>query len=113
MSDATVHVSYLELTQTPAPIRAHVGEEHIARERLSASEYLDLYSRIGAPLRWDQRLKMPRSELIHLLESERSRIYVLRDHRSGHPEIQLPRDRPKAALSAEDLRTGADRCCRR
>ena len=79
MNDTTVRVSYLELTQTPAPIQVRLGEERISRERLPLSEYLDLYRRVGQPLRWDQRLKMPRSELSLLLESERSQIYILRD----------------------------------
>lgn len=74
-----VRVSYLELVQKPAPIGPHPGRASISAERLAASEYLDLYRRIGGPLRWDQRLKMPRSELILLLESELSQIYVLRD----------------------------------
>ena len=80
MSDATVRVSYLELTQSPAPIGACLREAHICRERLSISEYLDLYRRIGEPFRWDQRLRMPRADLIRLLESERSATYVLRDN---------------------------------
>jgi hypothetical protein len=79
MSDTTVRVTYLELTRTPAPIRARPREERISAEKLSVSEYLELYCRVGEALRWDQRLRMPRSELIRLLESERSRIYVLRD----------------------------------
>jgi GNAT superfamily N-acetyltransferase len=72
-------VSYLELTQNPTPIRAHLGKERVSRETVSTSEYLDLYRRVGAPLRWDQRLRMPSSELTALLASECSRIYVLRD----------------------------------
>lgn len=79
MSDTTVRVTYLELTQTPAPIPAQPGKERIAAEKLPISEYLELYCRVGEPLRWDQRLRMPRSELIRLLDSQRSRIYVLRD----------------------------------
>lgn len=76
-----VRVSYLELTETPAPPAIRLGEERISREKPAVDEYLDLYSRVGQPLRWDQRLKMPRSELAALLGSERSRIYVVRD---GH-----------------------------
>jgi GNAT superfamily N-acetyltransferase len=79
MNDSNVRVSYLELTRRPAPIRAHAGDERISRENPSIGEYLDLYGRIGEPLRWDQRFKMPRSELLRLLESERSAIYLLRD----------------------------------
>lgn len=83
MNDGMVRVSYLELTQAPAPTRIRLGAERVSRERLLPSEYLDLYGRVGQPLRWDQRLKMPRSELSLLLESEVSQIYILRD---GHDQ---------------------------
>lgn len=76
-----VRVSYLELMQTPAPIQDHLGEERICRGNLPVDEYLDLYCRVGQPLGWDQRLRMPRSELTLLLDSDRSQIYVLRDGR--------------------------------
>lgn len=76
---ATLHVSYLELTEPPASIPTRLGEERIAREKLGVAEYLDLYRRVGEAVRWDQRLKMPRSQLTDLLASERSQIYVLRD----------------------------------
>lgn len=75
----TVRVSYFELTERPAPVAPRPGDERISRERLPVSEYLDLYRRVGEPVRWDQRLKMPRSELDRLLESERSQLYILRD----------------------------------
>ena len=78
-----VRVSYLELTQSPAPVPIRLAAERISRERLSVDEYLELYSRVGQPLRWDQRRKMPRSELNLLLDSERSQFYILRD---GHDE---------------------------
>jgi ribosomal protein S18 acetylase RimI-like enzyme len=81
MNETTVHVRYLELTRPPPPIQLHRGDERILRERLPVGEYLDLYRCMGGPLRWDQRLNMPRPELTRLLESEHSRIYILRD---GH-----------------------------
>lgn len=81
MSDPTVRVSYLELTESPAPFRARLGQERVSRERLSVDEYLDLYARVGEPQRWDQRIRMAREELIRLLESQHSQIYVLRDSR--------------------------------
>ena len=77
--DTTVRVSYLELTTAPAPVPARAGEECVCLEKLGIEEYLELYVRVGEPLRWDQRLKMPRADLIRLLESERSQLYVLRD----------------------------------
>lgn len=79
MNPKTVRVSYLELTQVPKAIPSHFGTERISLEKLRVGEYLDLYERIGVPFRWDQRLRMLRSELIRLLASERSRIHVLRD----------------------------------
>lgn len=81
MSDSVVHVRYLELTRAPAPVRAHLGQERIGLEKPSLTEYLDLYRRVGGPVRWDQRLRMPPRELIRLLESERSRLYILRSDR--------------------------------
>lgn len=99
MNETTVRVSYLELIQSPGPIRTHLGDERVSQERLCVDEYLGLYRRVGKPLRWDQRLKMTRSELIRLLESDRSQIYVLRDCRGealgfceferSLPEIEL------------------------
>lgn len=79
MGSTIVRVNYLELIQAPDAIPAHRGAERISREKLSVSEYLDLYRRVGETLRWDQRLGMPREELTRLLESQRSQIYVLRD----------------------------------
>ncbi|MBV8855019.1 MAG: GNAT family N-acetyltransferase [Sinobacteraceae bacterium] len=76
-----LRVSYLELTRAPAPAPAHTGPECIACEKLAVEEYLDLYQRIGAQVRWDQRLQMPRAALIELLQSARDQLYVLRDER--------------------------------
>jgi ribosomal protein S18 acetylase RimI-like enzyme len=96
-----LRVSYLQLTQAPAPIPVprSRGTERIAAERLTLEDYLSLYERVGAPLRWDQRLRMPREELLALLQSPRLQTYVLRDEsrslglcefdRVGFPEIEL------------------------
>ena len=100
MSETLLRVHYLELTRPPAPIRARVGTERVAAERLGLDEYLELYQRVGAPLRWDQRLRMPREELRALLQSGRIAIYVLREDagralgfcefdRTALPEIEL------------------------
>jgi len=100
MSDTVLRVHYLELAHPPAPIPAHVGTERALAERLDLEEYLDLYRRVGGPLRWDQRLQMPRDELEALLQSGRIAIYVLRDasghalgfcefDRTGVPEFEL------------------------
>jgi ribosomal protein S18 acetylase RimI-like enzyme len=79
VSDTTIRVSYLELTRPPAPLEDSFRAERMAAEKLPIDEYLNLYRRVGGPLRWDQRLKMPRTELASLLASPRSQLYVLRD----------------------------------
>ncbi len=79
MNDDIVRVSYLELTQMPAPIPVRRGGDRVAVEKLGVDEYLALYESVGRPLRWDQRLKMPRAELERLLQSARSQVCVLRD----------------------------------
>jgi GNAT superfamily N-acetyltransferase len=74
-----VRVSYLELREAPAPPAPRDGPESIARERLDAGTYLDLYGRVGAAWRWDQRFKMPAAQLAALLDGDGLAIYVLRD----------------------------------
>jgi ribosomal protein S18 acetylase RimI-like enzyme len=94
-----VKVTYLELPFAPSSFAAPTDAEQVTEEKLSLEEYLTLYRRVGAPLRWDQRLKMPAQELTVLLQSS-LRIYVLRGadrnalgfcefDRSGLPEIEL------------------------
>jgi len=73
-----VWVSYLELTQAPPAAPAREGSERIARERLDTASYLELYRRVGAPWRWDRRLKMSAESLDELLRGERLETYVLR-----------------------------------
>src|SRR5258706_46260 len=95
-----VLVAYLEQSE-PAPQPAlYWGTERIALERLARGEYLALYRSVGAPLRWDQRLKMPAAELDALLAGESLHLYVLRDvsgealgfcefDRGAFPQIEL------------------------
>ena len=95
-----LRVTYLEQS-TPAPPPAlHWGSERIGIERLSSDAYLALYRRVGEPLQWDQRTKMPRADLESLLNGEALRIYVLRDvggdalgfcefDRTEFPQIEL------------------------
>lgn len=90
----------MEAVAPPVAMPTRTGPERIALERPSRADYLDLYRRVGAPLRWDQRLRMPDAELDALLAGTASRVYVLRDRdgeaigfcefdRSGFPEIEL------------------------
>jgi GNAT superfamily N-acetyltransferase len=98
VTNTLLRVTYLELTQTPAPLPEHTGAERVDLQTLDLEPYLDLYRRVGEPLRWDQRLNMPRHELTKLLRAEP--IYVLRDatgsalglcefDRSQFPAIEL------------------------
>ena len=73
-----LEVTYLELRSAPTSLAFRQGSERVTEEKLSREEYLALYQRVGAPLRWDQRLSMPAEELTALLQSS-LRIYVLRD----------------------------------
>lgn len=98
MSDL-VCVSYLELMGCPVGAPTYEGKERITLEKLCIDEYLWLYRKVGTPLRWDQRLRMPREALEELLGSERTHIYVLRAgsdaiglcefDRTALPEIEL------------------------
>jgi ribosomal protein S18 acetylase RimI-like enzyme len=73
-----VKVTYLEMRSAPTPFAARQATEQVAAEKLSLEDYLALYQRVGAPVRWDQRLQMPAGELTALLQSS-LHIYVLRD----------------------------------
>jgi ribosomal protein S18 acetylase RimI-like enzyme len=98
--EATVRVCYLELRAPPAAAAAASFAAAIAVERLTRAEYLALYRRVGEPVGWDQRLRMPPGELEALLAGEDVRIYVLRSaegtglglcefDRSGFPDVEL------------------------
>jgi GNAT superfamily N-acetyltransferase len=50
---------------------------------MTSVDYLDLYRRVGEPLRWDSRLKMPTRELESLLAGGLLHIYVVRGGESG------------------------------
>ncbi len=100
MDDDTIDVTYLELRHRPPPAPVHGGAERQAVERLDVEAYLALYRRVGGPLRWDQRLRMPAIELERLLGSGRLRVHVLRDaggaalglcefDLGGFPEVEL------------------------
>lgn len=95
-----LRVTYMELCEAPVPTGLRAGPERIARERLNRTTYLDLYKKVGGPVRWDQRVRMPDAELVALLEGESLNIYVLRTEqdralgfcefdRRAFPEIEL------------------------
>lgn len=82
MSDAPKYlfVSYLAMTQPPAgaPLPAPLPDAQVTRETLSANDYLALYRAVGAPWGWDQRLKLPRDELMAFLAGPACDLFVLR-----------------------------------
>ena len=89
----------MELREPPAAPASRTAPERIARESPAIHEYLSLYRKVGEPLRWDQRLLMPKTELAALLDGGSLHIYVLRTDadalgfcefdRSAFPEIEL------------------------
>jgi len=95
-----LRVTYMELREAPVPTKPRVGPERICKERLDRATYLELYRRVGEPLRWDQRLQMPDAALAILLEGGSLNIYVLRNGQEqalgfcefdchGFPEVEL------------------------
>ena len=99
MDQALVEVTYLEMRSAPTPFASREATEQVTAENLPLEEYLAPYQRVGAPVRWDQRLHMPTEELSALLHSS-LHIYVLRDSannalgfcefdRSQFPETEL------------------------
>src|SRR5260370_42581904 len=95
-----LRVTYLEQSEPAQPPALYWGSERIALERLARSAYLALYRQVGAPLRWDQRLKMPAADLDALLAGESLHLYVLRGlneealgfcefDRDAFPQIEL------------------------
>jgi GNAT superfamily N-acetyltransferase len=91
-------VTYMELREPPLRPAERAGPERITLERPSLQDYLALYRRVGAPLRWDQRLRMPEKELAALLNSGSLSIYILRAEqasgfcefdRQSFPDIEL------------------------
>jgi GNAT superfamily N-acetyltransferase len=71
-------VTYLELREPPAATTGGAGAQGIELETLTLESYLDLYRRVGAPYRWDSRLKMERSALESLLLGGELHIYLAR-----------------------------------
>jgi ribosomal protein S18 acetylase RimI-like enzyme len=95
-----LRVTYMELCEAPVPTGLRAGPERIARERLNRATYLDIYQRVGEPLRWDQRFQIPDEELVELLADGSLNIYVMRNEenqalgfcefdRRQFPEVEL------------------------
>jgi ribosomal protein S18 acetylase RimI-like enzyme len=71
-------VTYLELREPPATVPGGAAAEGIELETPSIEAYLDLYRRVGAPYRWDSRLKMQRTALESLLLGGDLHFYLAR-----------------------------------
>jgi GNAT superfamily N-acetyltransferase len=69
---------------------------------MTVPQYLELYRRVGEPLKWDTRLRMPAGELEALLAGRLLHLYIARDDgsasaalgfcefdRTSFPEIEL------------------------
>jgi GNAT superfamily N-acetyltransferase len=86
----------MELRERPPPPAAREGPERIALETPNLHDYLTLYRKVGAPLRWDQRLQMPENDLAALLSSGSLSIHVLRsEHGDAVGFCELDRHIPE------------------
>jgi ribosomal protein S18 acetylase RimI-like enzyme len=95
-----LQVTYMQLLKAPSAPACAAGPERMGPERMTREAYLALYTKVGAPLGWDQRLSMSDAELDSMLGGDRCRIYVARDiqdnalgfcefDRSAFPTIEL------------------------
>lgn len=73
-------VTYMEMRVRPtgAPLLSPVENTAFGLERLPVEQFLSLYSAVGEPLRWDQRLRMPADALDAFLGSPSTAVYILR-----------------------------------
>ena len=76
-----ISVTYLALTRAPEPcvLVSPKPGARVSLRKLDISDYLAIYRDVGGPWRWDQRLRMPRHELIAYLDGPSSRIFCLSD----------------------------------
>jgi GNAT superfamily N-acetyltransferase len=95
-----LRVTYLEQSEPAPPPALYWGSERVTVERMTRDDYLGLYRRVGAALRWDRRIRMPAADLDALLADGSLHIYVLRDlkgealgfcefDRAGFPQLEL------------------------
>ncbi|RRH96422.1 GNAT family N-acetyltransferase [Mesorhizobium tamadayense] len=73
-------VTYMEMTAPPPgdELSVPIPGATVAREVLDLPAYVDLYRAVGAPVQWDQRLRMNSAELARLLAHPSMLINVLR-----------------------------------
>ncbi len=79
-SMSRLFVTHLEQLAPPAgsALAPPFGSLNVVGEVMDADTYLDLYRAVGAPLRWDERLRMSRNEQDAFLRDPSMSIYVLR-----------------------------------
>jgi ribosomal protein S18 acetylase RimI-like enzyme len=94
-------VTYMEQLEPPAGsgFPSPIERVSIEQERLEPEDYLSLYRAVGEPLQWDQRLRMPLTELEIFLRSPSTDLYVLRNQNraiglcefdgAGNPDVEL------------------------
>jgi GNAT superfamily N-acetyltransferase len=95
MAPQQLWVTYLELREPPASAPSHIGPECIRLEAMAGTEYLDLYRRVGGPLRWDSRFNMSIEELESILAGGSLHVYVLR---AGETDAAVGGETGSAAL---------------
>lgn len=73
-------VTYMEQVVPPdgPSLRSPDESASIVKERPDPDSYIQLNRAIGAPLQWDERLRVSRDELVGFLTNPSTAIYVLR-----------------------------------
>jgi GNAT superfamily N-acetyltransferase len=73
-------VTYMEMLNRPAGDALPPPVEHVTvrPERPDAATFLRLYRAVGDPLRWDQRSRMPATDLDRFLASPSTGLFILR-----------------------------------
>lgn len=86
-------VTYLEMTERPAPRRAAPREDLVLRrvERADPDWYLGLFRRIGEEHLWASRLTLSREELVAIIHDPLVDLFAV--EKDGRPEGMLELDR--------------------
>jgi ribosomal protein S18 acetylase RimI-like enzyme len=89
-------VNYMEMLEPPQGPRMMPSGSGvtIAQEWPGLEDYLSLYRAVGAPLQWDQNLRLPRTELDAFLNSPSTSIFILRDQGLGLGLCEFDRSDP-------------------
>ena len=82
-------VTYFEMTAAFLPEVAFPHGITADRETMKASEYTDLFRRIGEPWLWTSRLKLNEEDLQRILNNGRVETYVVRQNDAAIGLIEL------------------------